>query len=345
MFEGLVSAPEPDVAVVELEPVGAVSALDVLLEPEPASPESLPLELLLPEPAKPESLPLELPEPEPARPLPPALELGVPSFGFAKPPPAVLEPGLPEVVGGVLVPVPEVLPGRFEGVLSPLPALELGWFVPVWLGREDSAPETGLTGVPEGRESRLEVGCRLLLEGPPVAACETVEFAELGAFVSRLEPVPPPPAKPFVSGARLAPDAPTLKGLLASPGCAALERTLASCNFPAPEVAPLETRARPELFAVLELPEVVLIFSAAPVLVTLERNKFGLARLELKLGNIACCAEDGASNGERCCSLITCEALGFNSFNGACRVLTTGFGNGLEMAISDSTRGVTGLTA
>lgn len=156
MFEGLVGVPEPEVD--EPDPVGALPpAFDVLLEPEPASPESLPLEIPLPEPAKPESLPLELPDPEPARPLPPVPELGVLGLEFDKPPPAALEPGLPEVVGGV--PVPEVLPGRFEAVLSPpLPApLGLG-VVPVWLGREASAPDGVLTGVPEGLESRLELG-------------------------------------------------------------------------------------------------------------------------------------------------------------------------------------------
>jgi hypothetical protein len=156
--EGLVSVPEPEVEVDVPEPVRAVSRPpDVPLEPEPASPESLPLELPVPEPAKPESLPFEPPVPEPARPFPPALELGVPGLGFDSPPPAVLEPVAPEVVG--LVPVPEVLLGRFEGVLRPLPVLELGVVVPVWLGREDSAPETGLTGAPEGLESKLEVGC------------------------------------------------------------------------------------------------------------------------------------------------------------------------------------------
>jgi hypothetical protein len=191
--EGLVSVPEPEVEVDVPEPVRAVSRPpDVPLEPEPASPESLPLELPVPEPAKPESLPfeppvpepaspkpaplepvplepvlpepakpvslpLEFPAPEPARPFPPALELGAPGLGFDSPPPAVLEPVAPEVVG--LVPVPEVLLGRFEGVLRPLPVLELGVVVPVWLGREDSAPETGLTGAPEGLESKLEVGC------------------------------------------------------------------------------------------------------------------------------------------------------------------------------------------
>jgi hypothetical protein len=158
--EGLVGAPEPEVEVDVPEPVRAVSrppavlpepdpaspeslpleppvpepakpeSLPLELEvPEPASPESLPLELPLPEPASPESLPLELPAPEPAKPFPPALELGVPGLGFAKPLPAVLEPEAPVIVG--LVSVPEVLPGRFEGALRPLPALELGIGVPV----------------------------------------------------------------------------------------------------------------------------------------------------------------------------------------------------------------------
>jgi hypothetical protein len=128
--EGLVGAPEPEVEVDVPEPVRAVSRPPAVLpEPEPASPESLPLELPLPEPASPESLPLELPAPEPAKPFPPALELDVPGLGFAKPLPAVLEPEAPVVVG--LVSVPEVLPGRFEGALRPLPALELGIGVPV----------------------------------------------------------------------------------------------------------------------------------------------------------------------------------------------------------------------
>jgi hypothetical protein len=178
-----------------------------------------------------------------------------------------------------------------------------------------------------------------------VAACEAVAFAELGALDPGLELAVPPPAKPFVSGTRLAPAAPVLNGLLESPGCAALERTLASCNFSTPEVAPFWERASPELFAVLELPAFALIFSAAPVLVTLERSKFGLVELELNLGRLDCCAALGASNGERCCTLITCEALGLRSFNGACSVFTTGFGKGLETAISGSTRGVAGLTA
>ncbi len=287
MLEGLLGADEPEVELEDPEPLGALPpAVEPLLEPEPAGPESFPLEELVPDPAKPVSLPLELPEPEPASPLPPALELGVLGLVFAKPPPAALELVLPEDVG--LLSLPAVLPGRFEGVLSPLPALELG-IVPPWLGREDSAPDGVLTGVPEGLESRLELGVRLPLETPPVAACEVVGLAELGAFVSRLE-LAPPPAKPFVSGARLAPEAPVLKGLLASPGCAALERTLASRNFSVSEVAALEERVNPEFPALLEPPAFALIFSAAPVLVTLERNKLGLAILELKFGNIACCA-------------------------------------------------------
>ncbi len=111
--EGLVGAPEPEVEVDVPEPVRAVSRPpDVLLELDPASPESLAL---------------ELPAPEPARPFPPALELGVPGLGFAKPPPAALEPEAPVVVGLVSVPVVvPVLLGRFEGVLKPLPELELG---------------------------------------------------------------------------------------------------------------------------------------------------------------------------------------------------------------------------
>ncbi len=202
-----------------------------------------------------------------------------------------------------------------------------------------------LTGAPEGLESRLEVGCRLLLEGPPVAACETVPFCELGAFVSKLELALPAPAKPFVSGARLAPATPVLNGLPESPGCAALERTLASCNFSTPAALPFWERARFELLALLELPELALTFSEPPVLVTLERNKLGLAELELNLGRAACCAGVGASNGERCCNLITCEALGFESLNGGCRVFTTGFGKGLDTATSGFTCGVTSLTA
>ncbi len=128
-LEGLVGVPEPAEEVDVPEPVRAVSRPpDVPLEPEPAGPESLPLEPLLPEPAKPVSLPLKLPIPKPAKPFPPALELGVPGLEFANPPPAMLEPVVPEVVG--LVSVPEGLLGRLEGVLSPPPALELG-VVPV----------------------------------------------------------------------------------------------------------------------------------------------------------------------------------------------------------------------
>ncbi len=193
-----------------------------------------------------------------------------------------------------------------------------------------------MTGVPESRESKLELACCLPLKGPPVAACEALGLAELGALVSRLVLTLPPPAKPFVSGARLAPAAPALNGLLESPGCAALERTLASCSFSVPELAPFWERARFAVFAVLEPPAFALIFSDVPVLITLERNKLGLAELELKFGKMACCAALGASNGERCCNLITCEALGFSIFNGACSVLTTGFGNGLETATLDS---------
>lgn len=144
MLDGLLGADEPEVELTEPAPVGALPpALEPLLEPEPAnpeslpleppvpepaSPESLPLEELLPDPAKPVSLPLELPVPEPARPFPAALELGELGLVFAKPPPAALEPVLPEDVG--LVSLLAVLPGRFEGVLSPLPALELDVVVP-----------------------------------------------------------------------------------------------------------------------------------------------------------------------------------------------------------------------
>lgn len=182
------------------------------------------------------------------------------------------------------------------------------------------------------------------LESPPVAACEAVGFEELSAFVWRLE-LEPPPAKPFVSGARLAPEAPALNGLPESPGCATLERTLASCSFSTPELTPLEGRARAEFPALLEPPDLALIFSAVPVLVTLERNKLGLATLELKLGKMACCAALGARSGERCCNLITCEPLGLASLNGGCSVLTTGLGSGLETATSGATRGVTGFVA
>lgn len=360
VLEGLVGTPpEPGEEVDVPEPVGALSRPPaVLLEPEPAGPESLLLELPVPEPAKPVSLPLELPPvpepakgvslplelpvPEPARPFPPALELGVPGLVFAKPLPAVLKPEAPADVG--LVSVPGVLPGRFEEVLRPLPALELGAVVAVWLGREDSAPETGLTGVPEGLESKLELGCRLPLASPPVAGCEAVGLAELGELVSRLELAVPPPANPFVSGARLAPAAPALNGLLESAGCAALERTLASCSFSAPAAAPFWGRTRFAEFNVLEPPAFALIFSALPVLVTLERNKLGLATLAVNLGKLACCAALGASSGERCCNLITCEELGLGSFNGGCSVFTMGFGNGLETVTSAFTRGVTALT-
>jgi hypothetical protein len=144
VLEGLLGADEPEVEFVDPEPVGALPpALELPLEPEPASPESLPLELpvpepvspeslpleeLVPDPAKPVSLPLEIPFPAPAKPLPPALELGGLGLEFAKPPPAALEPVLPEDVG--LLSLPAVLPGRFEGVLNPLPALELGGVPP-----------------------------------------------------------------------------------------------------------------------------------------------------------------------------------------------------------------------
>ena len=242
VLEGLVGAPPPEPAegLDVPAPLGALSRPPaVALEPEPASPESFPLEPALPEPATPVPFPLELGVPEPAKPFPPALELGVPGLAFDNPPPAVLEPEAPAAAGLASVPaVPGVVPGRFERVLRPVAALELGVVVPVWLGREDSGPETGLTGVPEGLESKPEVACCLPLEGPAVAACEALGVAELGALVSRLEFPVPPAAKPFVSGARLAPGAAALKGLPESPGCAALERTLASCSFSAPAATP-----------------------------------------------------------------------------------------------------------
>jgi hypothetical protein len=194
---------------------------------------------------------------------------------------------------------------------------------PDWVGREDSAADSGLTGAPEGLESRLE-DVLWLLESPPVAACDVGRPDVLGAFVSRLELAEPPPAKPLVSGARLvlaaAPDlngllerSEALRGLLLeSPGCAALERTLASCNFSAPELAPLEVRARAALFALLGLLELALIFSALPVLVTLERNRLGVVELELRLGKFAARVPGfGASKGERWRKVMTCDEFGF----------------------------------
>jgi hypothetical protein len=134
---------EPGKAVPEeLVLTGAVSFPELVpLEPCPASPESLELELL----------------PEPAKPLPPALELkGVPEFAVVCPAPALLEPEPFVVVGRELLPA--VLPGRVNDVLSPPATAVLGVAPPAWLGRDDSAVDGGLTGTPEGLESRLEVG-------------------------------------------------------------------------------------------------------------------------------------------------------------------------------------------
>ena len=220
----------------------------------------------MPEPARPVSLPLELPVPEPARPASLPLELPEPEFA------------------------------------KPLPALELDVVPPVWLGRELWAVEAGLVGVPEGLVSRLEVGV-WLLERPPEAPCEVGRLSEVGALASRPEAAVLPPAKPLVSGVKLV-LARALEAvrLPVSPGCAALERTLASRKGSTPEALTIEERANAES-PLLELapPAAELNLSEALVLLTPERNKFGLTVLGLRFGrDESCWAGFGASKGERC---------------------------------------------
>ncbi len=149
-----------------------------------------------------------------------------------------------------------------------------------------------------------------------------------------------PPAKPLVSGARLAPElALDLNGLLESPGWAALERTRASCKRSTPEVAPLEVRAMVEFsLEPAALLESALSFSAPPVLLMFERNKLGLETLGFKLGKIAVCDGFGASNGERCLRVMTCEDRGLLSVDGGLSVRFTGLGNGLDTTGATSGR-------
>jgi hypothetical protein len=316
---------KPESLELELPPFEPATLVSLVLEfvvPEPASPASLALEPLPFEPARPVSLPLEFPVPEFAKPLLPALEFGEAAFEAVGPRSAVLEPEPLEAVGRVSLLV--LLPGRLAVVLSPPPAPVLGAALADWLGREASAVEAAFTGVPEGLESRLEV-VLWLLEGPPVSASGTERPGALGALVSSPELAVPPTAKPLVSGARLAlATPPDLTGLPESDGCAALERTLASCKRSVPEVAAPEERAMAASVAPLEPTaplEAALSFSELPVLVTFERNKFGLVELELRLGKFAnCCPGLGASNGERCCNFITCEEFGFINPTGGLRL-------------------------
>ena len=307
---GAVSRPAP---VEVLEPPPAKPCPGVLepRPPEPATPESLPLELPVPEPTTPVSLPLELLFPEPARPLSLPLEPLLPEFEIPESLPPELpvpEPARP-VSLPLELPVPE--PARPASLplelpepefAKPLPALELDVVPAVWLGRELWAVEAGLVGVPEGLVSRLEVGV-WLLERPPEAPCEVGRLSEVGALASRPEAAVLPPAKPLVSGVKLV-LARALEALRlpVSPGCAALERTLASRKGSTPEALTIEERANAES-PLLELapPAAELNWFEALVLLTPERNKFGLTVLGLRFGrDESCWAGFGASKGERC---------------------------------------------